>query len=407
MKRGFSRTGQVFKRWRGDGGSRPVSAEEVEKRLAEAPGYVPRLAWRPQPRQITDWPLITEALASDRNMVFFCDNSFISDTTPQEVWEVLLSTPGRFVLTPRVMAELRPWILRNPGHPLAVAIRDGNPAVIEYAEPDVGEDGRVVFDYYMALLSIRRRAHQINEAMFVTQNGRAPTDDEKRQLAVDLQRELGPRALLLATKDPGMYTDEALVYLAVEHALKTGVETVVLTSDADVEEQFFKLLWLLNTHYRGFLLAKRFAEDQSEYETYPVPPELLEEPGPFDDPNALIIERHPDLLEILPEQYHFVGISCINAGVYYTHLAFGAETEMAQVLSVKDATGGLSTEELEGRNMYASIHPIPTGRGHDCGAVGFDRRKPVGVDGASVTIIDITQALTSSEQIAHIIPSQE
>ena len=61
-----------------------------------------------------------------------------------------------------------------------------------------------------------------------------------------------------ATKLVGNQTDEAPVYLAVERALITGKQTLVLTRDADVEEQF-KLLWLIDTHYREMLLADRYA----------------------------------------------------------------------------------------------------------------------------------------------------
>lgn len=38
-------------------------------------------------------------------------------------------------------------------------------------------------------------------------------------------------------------TDESLVYFAAEHALRTGQQTVVLTKDQDVMEQFYKLWW--------------------------------------------------------------------------------------------------------------------------------------------------------------------
>lgn len=72
-----------------------------------------------------------------------------------------------------------------------------------------------------------------------------------------MQRGLGERARLLATKLVGNQTDEAPVYLAVERALITGKQTLVLTRDADVEEQF-KLLWLIDTHYREMLLADRY-----------------------------------------------------------------------------------------------------------------------------------------------------
>ena len=404
----FSRTGELFRRRRGDGGTRAVSAEQLEQLRAKEPGYLQRLAWRHTPREIADWDAIIEALSADRDMVFFCDNSFISVSTPSGVWGPLLSRPGRLVLTQRVMAELRPWITRHPEHPLAEAIRDGNPGVTQRLEPEPSGPGHKAFAYYMSLLSLRRRALEFGESIFLEQHGRKPDEAEKRVLVDQVQRDLGSRGRLLATKAPGFFTDEALVYLAVEHALSTGRETIVLTCDADVEEQFFKLLWLINTHYRGHLLANQFVGHELDFETYPVPDELVDDVrGAFEPHDAFIIERHPDMIELLPRGYHFVGISCLNAGTYFTQLSFGAEREMIEVLHVKDKTGGYSTDRLGGRNMYASIHPLITGRGHDCAAVGFDRRKNVGPNGASVSMIDFAQALSPVEQLAHIVPTPE
>ena len=74
----------------------------MEKLRANAPGYLQRLAWRHTPREVTDWDEIIEALSADRDMVFFCDNSFINVSIPSEVWEPLLSRPSRLVLTQRV-----------------------------------------------------------------------------------------------------------------------------------------------------------------------------------------------------------------------------------------------------------------------------------------------------------------
>lgn len=385
-----------------------MSAEELEELRSKEPGYLQRLAWRHTPRETTNWDAIIQAFSSDRDMAFFCDNSFINVSTPSEVWEPLLSRPGRLVLTQRVMVELRPWITRHPEHPLAQAIREGNPGVTQWLEPESSDPGYKAFTYYMTLLSLRRRSLEFAESVFLEQNGRGPDDAEKRVLADQVQRDLGSRGRLLATKDPGFFTDEALVYLAVEHALSTGKETIVLTCDADVEEQFFKLLWLINTHYRGHLLANQFVGHELDFDTYPVPDELFDDVrGAFEPHDALIIERHPDLIDVLPKDYHFVGISCLNAGTYSTYLSFGAEREMIEVIHIKDKTGGFSTDRLGGRNMYASIHPLATGRGHDCAAIGYDRRKNIGPNGVSISMIDFAQALVPVEQIAHIVPTPD
>jgi hypothetical protein len=264
-----------------------------------------------------------------------------------------------------------------------------------------------VFDYYMSLLVVRRQGIAVARRVFHREHGRDPNPDEEPRLADQIQQHLGQRERLIATKAAGNYTDEALVYLAVEHALTTGKQTLVLTRDADVEEQFFKLLWLIDTHYRGMLLADRYVERFSSYRTYPVPDEMLQDPaGPFEPHDALIVERDPDLRDVLPKRRHFVGISCINAGTYTSQLRFGAETEMARLLKIKDDTGGMNTDRLGGRNMHASIHPIPTGRGHDCAAVAYDRRTSVGSDGAMVSRVDVAQVMTPCEQHAQLVPTK-
>jgi hypothetical protein len=151
----------------------------------------------------------------------FCDNSAFDDSAPPELWDVLLGEPGRLVLTERVNTELLLWRRKNLNHPVADAIRRSHAGISEYLEPNSGQPGRRVFDFYMALLGIRRRAVEVVRGAFRREHGRDPKPEEERCLAEQVQQEFGQRGRLLATKDPGYYTDEALVYLAVEHAHKT------------------------------------------------------------------------------------------------------------------------------------------------------------------------------------------
>ena len=112
---------------------------------------------------------------------------------------------------------------------------------------------------------MRRRAFEVADERFEREHGRAPDEAEREVLRKELEKELGPRGFMLAKKGfSDLPTDEALVYLAVEFALSTGRPTMILTGDADVEEQFFKLLWLINTHYRGMLLADRAMRGTSQ-----------------------------------------------------------------------------------------------------------------------------------------------
>ncbi len=203
----------------------------------------------------TEWGDLVDGLAAERDLAVFCDTSAFEDDAPAKLWEALLCEPGRLVLTERVRAELLPWLGRRPDHPISVALRERHDAIVEQPEPQPGEPGRRAFDYYMALLSVRRRATELARSEFQREHGRDPAPDEERRLLDRVQRRLGERGRLLATKPVGNYTDEALVYLAIEHALTTGRQTLIMTRDADVEEQFFKLVWLIDTHYRAMLLA--------------------------------------------------------------------------------------------------------------------------------------------------------
>jgi len=398
----FSRTAQLF----GDGSKREgevaVPAKALEEARARDPGFMPRLSWKHGPRAATDWSQIIPALAAERELAVFCDNSAFDDTVPAELWDVLLEEPGRLVITPRVWSELRTWLAKRSNHPVRRAIAQKNPGLRIQNEPESGSPGRRAFDYYVDLLARRRRGLEIARSIFREDHGREPTPDDEQELKTSVQKNLGQRGLLLATKAPGLLTDEVLVYLAARHAITTGTLTIVLTRDADIEEQFFKLLWLIETHYRGMLLADQYVDGRL-VTTRPIPDEILADPTwPFEE--AVLLERDSQMRGLLPRECHPVGLSCFCAGVYFSQLNFMAETEMSRLLRIKDETGGLSTDRLGGRNMHASTNPIPLGGGRDCAALVLDKRVPAGSDGATVARLDIMQAISPVEVFSTLVP---
>lgn len=401
----FSRTvGEFQQRSRSDG----VKAEPASVTVAKLrdPGYMPRLSWRMGPQSPMDWAGLIAAVASEADIVVFADNSAIDDNTPTEVWDVLMSRVGGLILTGRVVHELVPWAKRRPKHPIVVAAREKNPGLVFRLEPQPGQPGRRTFDYYMALLGVRRHGLEVARRTFVTLNGREPTPEEECQLPDDIQRHLGTRSRLLATKSQGNQTDEELVFQAVEHALTTGRQTLVLTKDADVEEQFFKLLWLIETQYRGMLLADRYVTNFGSFRMRSVPQGILEAPdSPFEPRDAYLLERSDDIRDVLPPRHHFVAISCINASPRSSQLAFGAETEMGRLLRVKDATGGLNTDRLGRRNMHATVSGLKIGGTRDYAAVAYDRRASIGSDGVFVARLDVTHAFLSLERHMSFRPS--
>ncbi len=396
----YSRTGQTFQRrdtYDGEILAPPTGSSD--------PGYLRRLAWRTTPRIRTNWTETVNALGAEEQIDVFCDNGIFADDAHADLWEVLLAAPGRMILTPRVLKELLPWLKIRPGHRVLKALKDEEDGVRIINEPQDGEPGKCAFDYYMSLLKIRRGGLEIARRAFRKEHGRDPNEAEDRDLLGKIQQSFGDRGRLIGGKEAGLLTDEALVYLAVRHAVTTGRQTLVLTRDADVEEQFFKLLWLVLTHYMGMLLAEHYVGSTGAFRTRPFPVEFAEPDSPFVPDSGVLVERDASMHSLLPADGRFVAISCWNSGVYTSTIAFGGETGMRRLLGVKDATGGLSTNLLNGRNVHASISPAHArlpGRS-DYAAIAVDYRKPVSSSGATVARLDIWQALVTKERHSKLV----
>ncbi len=362
--------------------------------------FIPRLAWKggdPVPLVVDD---LVETIRGAGDAAFFLDNAFFDDRIDDSVWEALLAEPGRLVITPRVWDELKEWLGRRKQHPVSKAIAAKNPAVVTHTEP--GASGKAAFDYYLALLWLRRRPLDRFREAFRSEHGREAAPHEDAALVAKVQQYFGARGYMLAKKPAAEGTDEALVYLAVEHALTTGRQSVILSPDADVQEQFYKLLWLIDTHYRSMLLGDRYAELTIALRPRPFPTRIAEDPRfPFERDGAVLIDRDAsvDLHELLPSEFHFVAISCWTVGPSsFSTLVFGAEQEMTRLLEVKNKTGGLSTDRLGDRNVHAWLAPLPLHpRDALCGAVARDRRKRIRDSDASFAILDFLQAMGDFE----------
>src|ERR1700693_2899904 len=102
----------------------------------------------------------------------------------------------------------------------------------------------------------------VSRRILNNQLGREPTTGE---LAGLLQKQFGPRGLLLARKgiaaagSPNALTDENLVVIAALTAIVRGTEVFIVTRDTDVFEQYFKLMCLMKEHYRAMCAADLYA----------------------------------------------------------------------------------------------------------------------------------------------------
>jgi hypothetical protein len=363
----------------------------INQAVIEHPTFMPRLSWKIRPPiPVTDAKL-PETIARSGDAAYFCDSSVFDQNVDPAIIEAMLAVPDRLVLSPLVMAESREWLGRHPDHPLAAAIINREAKVLERTPPPDGAPGRSAHLYYLRLLLIRRQAFRLHEVRFEEEHGHTPNEAEREAIHKQVERQYGPRGLMLAKKGLSKIpTDESLPILAAEFALETGRVATVVTADADVLDQFAKLLWLLDTHYRAMLLADRYAADFASFNprSLRLVRPFREDPSafPFEPGTAVLIDRGPpDLGHVLPPQPRCVALSCWHLGKDFSSMTFMAEQEMRRVMEVKDRTGGLNTDRLGERNLHAWLAPLPV-RDEDTGCAVVARDKRVALPGTNVRI---------------------
>jgi hypothetical protein len=135
-------------------------------------------------------------------------------------------------------------------------------------------------------------------------------------------------------------------------------------------DQFYKLVFLIDTHYRGMLFADRFAMKPESFETKAKREVCEGHPDYFDDrfvgPDDVFVRPNlpPNTMwnDLLPPMTGWVAVACMWFGdgpddCQVARLSFCADAGMARVLRLKAATGGLNTDRLDGRNCH--IWPSP------------------------------------------------
>ncbi len=300
------------------------------------------------------------------NHAYFLDTCFVKKEVPQQCWDALLSKT--ICITPWIDYELREW-RRDP------RINCSFHAAYEQGRSD--QDQRFVFlspqtddpdlasaiSHYVSLLCFRKDIFRSMRDQLKADTGQQPSDDQVHREVQKLVRE---RGMTIATKGrddeekPNFTADEDLIVRAFVFALTTGRDVTVLTRDKDLSEQFFKLQYLIDTHYRSFLLANAFADQPLNFRRYDDPNSKFEMHG-FE---SIEIYQMPAGMDdrVLPDDYQFVNVHVdriIDSGsdLYHSAFGFSAETKMEEMLRVKGRTKGLNTEALGGKNLHRCIHP--------------------------------------------------
>ena len=376
------------------------------------PSFIPRLSWQAPARKTPfDWGEVCATVESaPAGTTFVCDTSLFDDDTDARLWPALLNSPGKLVFTPRVEIEMGPWFSRRPGHPVKRAL-DGADGAVRLEDYDKWSDAeRNSYVRYVNLLGSRKSAMKLGEMRFQQKHGRAPADGDIAAVRADVQRLLGERGYLFARKGAASsgsrsetrWTDEEVVYTALAHALRTGSETFVLTKDEDLLDQLYRLVYLVDTHYRSMLIADAYLRDFGSFRTHPMPTA-----GPwaeaFTGQNNVLIERPWDLPnQVLPAGFSFVAVHCLVLGKRLSSMTFGAEREMHKVLEVKGSTDGRNSRALLPRNVHLRLPEFawPEEWG-PCFAIGEDRCVKLPDSGLQIPYVDCVQAILTSERFEH------
>lgn len=343
---------------------------------------------------------------------FYLDTCFVTDSElDQQIWSSLLQRT--IVITPGVRRELEPWI-NDPKvncqfrDLLVEAEQVGHPAI--RFDPPADQDNRLEYaaKCYVELLGIRKRAWAFacDRVRSKSSKDEEPTGSKIRET---LQKMVGARGLTLAEKgrdtlgSPNFYTDEELVVRSAIRAISSARETTVLTRDSDLVEQFYKLLYLIDTHYLGYLIGEAYRTQPLNFPTreLALESELLQNHYASGELLSL-----PDRLEeaVLPRRWamancHVCRIPPERSGGEGQLLAFCAEAEMLPMLHAKGTTRGKNTDAFGSRNVHRCV--TPDGQDAFGGYAVITQDRCFDVDDVSLPLVDIHLALRPTERINH------
>jgi hypothetical protein len=352
-------------------------------------------------------------LAVMPHTLFFIDTNFYSNPVDDAIWYALAKRD--VVIPPLIRMELQPWIDKGTTNDamrrrVRAAVNSGGQRI---HFDDIDEVLKAhAYSYYETLLALRRVEGRGIALKMSQELGREPTNDEFSRVA---QPKLGDRGQRIARKGwkewgkSNYLADEQLVIMAFLTALLSGNYVIILTRDHDIMEQFGKLHYLIDHHYRAMLLADMISRNPEAHEKK----FLRDLPGRFPprfvgEDDYLVDSNLPKSWDDLPSSDpRTVTIECWWFGdgpsqLKVAAMQYCAKMEMKRLLEIKARTGGLNTDKLAGKNCH--IRPILKGEGDSgrWGAIVEDRLGDVSLLDAVVAEHDALMALQSQERYSEI-----
>ena len=300
--------------------------------------------------------MIEDSCVSDHT--FFLDTGFIAKIEiPDCVWDALFRK--KIVLSQAVWREVSGW-RSNPRLNLRFheQLLRRHPSIEVLPLRKVETNIEKAVEYYIQLLSVRKQAYDIAEAQLKGSGA----DSSIEKIRAEAQKLVGNRGMTIAKKghkDQGKinrFFDEETLILAFCSALENGCDTSILTFDGDFIDQFVKLQYVFDTHYRSMRLSEEYhrqplnfvhvdhAESLSAFEEI----DVFSMPGAFEQS---IVESLTDWVNI--------GVDCLNNSgqLKIAQAIYQADKDMFRLLEMKGDSGGRNTNLLGTKNLHLALCP--------------------------------------------------
>lgn len=359
------------------------------------------------------------------NAILFPDTNFFSRPMGRLVWEAVFEK--RLAITPMIHREIQPW-LEAPHHnreardviAAAIDAGGGSQRLLSTFDSRSPLSQRILFpslpyfleygyQFYLDLLAIRR----LIGLELASELGLPATLDS---MTAELKHRYGDRGYLVSREaftkgtKPNFLADEQMIVMAALTAVCTGCETVILTWDTALQEQFRKLWHLIASHYVAFCTGEVVSQtmDVSEIrelrnETGREDPLVPDKIRAFKVPAASFQESvlPPDPTPVLSLCLTFGGefrsggeIKCLRL----TPDAFCSENYVAAFLREKMANGGKNTNRFGNCELVVSDGgSMPDGQ--PAVMVSLFEPKIVECCGTRVSTIDKHAALLTRELV--------